>query len=110
MSSQLFKTEEFPNQLLNDFLVKTCIKNEHNQFVFDRNAFKKGIFFDLISKFLADSKPHYHKAKHYYLERKITYNFFTTVIRQICNRNQIEYTTKINYSKSRYEIAYLISI
>ena len=109
--SQLFKPAEFPNELLRTFLVNTCDKNEHdNQFVFNRNAFKRAILNNQLQGFLDECKPYYHKAKQYYLERKMTYNYFTTVLRQICNRNGITYTSSVRYCKSRYEIAYLICL
>ena len=39
---------------------------------------------------------------------KLTYNSFTTIIRQICKYNQITYTSQIKYDKSTYEIVYYI--
>jgi hypothetical protein len=111
MNSQLFKPTEFPNDLLREFLAKVCDdKTEENPFVFNRDAFKRGNLNNSISEFLEKCKPFYHKAKHYYLERKMTYNYFTTVLRQICNRNGITYTSNVRYCKSRYEIAYLIHL
>ena len=109
MTSQLFKLADFPTELLREFLVKTCDKKV-DSFVFNRDAFKRGVFNNVISEFLTNCKPFYHKAKHYYLERKMTYNYFTTVLRQICNRNGITYTSTIQYCKSRYEITYLIQL
>jgi hypothetical protein len=111
MTSQLFKSTEFPNDLLIEFLIKNCDDKQPDQpFIFNRDAFKRGNLNQSIQGFLEDCKPFYHKAKHYYLERKMTYNYFTTVLRQICNRNQITYSTNIRYCKSRYEITYLIRL
>lgn len=111
MSSQLFKPSEFPNELLREFLEKVCdVRTEGGPFVFNRDAFKRANLNGLIEGFLKECKPFYHKAKHYYLERKMTYNYFTTVIRQICNRNSITYTSSVRYCKSRYEITYLIHL
>ncbi len=110
-SSQLFKPDLFPNELLREFLITVCDdKPGDKPFVFNRDAFKRANLNCLIEGFLEGCKPFYHKAKHYYLERKMTYNYFTTVLRQICNRNGITYTSNVRYCKSRYEITYLIHL
>lgn len=110
-SSQLFKPSEIPNDLLLGFLIKVCDdRTEGKPFVFNRDAFKRATLNCLIQGFLEECKPFYHKAKHYYLERKMTYNYFTTVLRQICNRNSITYTSTVRYCKSRYEITYFIHL
>ena len=61
-----------------------------------------------IEKFLESCKPYYHTSKRQYLEKKITYNSFTTIVRQICNFNKLIYTSQIKYSKSKYDIVYII--
>ncbi len=40
------------------------------------------MFNDVISKFIEECKPYYHVSKRKYLERKLTYNSFVTIIRQ----------------------------
>ena len=72
------------------------------------NLFKKGIFKETIPKFLEMCLPYYHISKRKYLERKVTYKSFTTVLRQICNANKITYTSQIKYDKSSYNIVYYI--
>ena len=57
---------------------------------------------------IEECKPYYHLSKRKYLEKKVTYNSFTTVLRQICNYNKIIYTSQIKYDKSKYEIVYYI--
>ena len=63
---------------------------------------------DLIDNFINQCTPYYHISKRKYLERKITYNSFITIIRQICNFNKITYTSQIKYDKSEYDILYYI--
>lgn len=110
-NSQLFRPADFPNQLLREFLIQTCdAKEDDKPFVFNRDSFKRGNLNNCVGGFLEKCKPFYHNAKHYYLERKMTYNYFTTVLRQICNRNGITYTSNVRYCKSRYEITYLIHL
>ena len=43
-----------------------------------------------------------------YLDKKLTYNSFTTVLRQICNFNKVKYVSQIKYDKSTYDIVYYI--
>jgi len=106
MSHQIFKNK-VPTELLIDLLNLVCLKNEKH-YTFNLNSFKKGLFNDEIPKFLNECKPHYHVSKQKYLENKLTYNSFTTVLRQICNYNKIVYTSQIKYDKSKYEIFYYI--
>lgn len=106
MSLQIFK-KQIPNELLFDLLNVICIKTE-KQYYFNNNSYKKGIFNNKISEFLEMCKPFYFASKQKYLERKITYNSFTTILRQICKFNKILFTSQIKYDKSQYEIVYYI--
>jgi hypothetical protein len=106
MSIQIFKNN-VPNKIIFDLLNLICVKNE-KYFIFNNNSFKKGLFNDEIVKFFEMCKPYYHISKQKYLERKVDYNSFTTVLRQICNFNKITYTSQIKYDKSTYNIFYYI--
>ena len=108
MSTQIFK-REIPSKNILNLLESICIKNDKHYF-FDSISFKKGVFTEEINKFLEECKPYYHISKRKYLDKKVTYNSFTTVLRQICNSNQIVYTSQIKYDKSNYEIIYYIYI
>jgi len=108
MSVQLFKTI-IPKKKIYDLLENICIKNDKN-FILNKDAFKKGIFNDIIPNFLEECKEFYHLSKQKYIDKKLTYNTFTTVIRQICNSNKIIYTSKIKYVNSTYDIIYYIYI
>jgi len=66
------------------------------------------MFNNLIEDFIKQCIPYYHLSKRKYLERKLTYNSFITIIRQICNFNKITYTSQIKYDKSTYDIMYYI--
>jgi hypothetical protein len=122
MSSQIFKTK-IPNdivfQLLKDIAVKslvtTTIKDDvtvakYDVYIVNNNVYKKGIFNGKIAAFYEVCKPYYHLSKRKYLDKKISYNTFITVIRQICNSNKITYTSQIKYDKSAYDIIYSITI
>ena len=106
MPTQTFK-QDVPNELLFNLLDKICLKNEKH-YTFNIESFKRGLFKELIQKFIEECKPYYHISKKKYLERKLTYNNFTTIIRQICNFNKITYTSQIKYDKSSYDIVYYI--
>lgn len=106
MTSQIFKNN-IPNDILFSFIEDIAIKTEKS-YVINNNSYKKGIFTGSIPKFLEICKPYYHISKRKYLERKINYNSFITILRQICNFNKITYTSQIKYDKSNYDIIYYI--
>lgn len=106
MSSQIFK-QAIPNALLFQFLEKTAIKTE-KKYIFNNIGFKKGLIDDIAETFINECKHYYFASKRKYLERKLTYNSLTTILRQICNYNKITYTSQIKYDKSSYDIEYYI--
>ena len=108
MSSQIFKNS-IPNQILIKLLDDIAVKTD-KCYILNNNSYKKGIFNDLINNFINDCKPYYYLSKRKYLDRKLTYNSFITIIRQICNFNRITYTSQIKYDKSTYDIMYHIYI
>jgi hypothetical protein len=106
MTSQIFKNR-FPNSLFFELLNKICVKNE-KYYLFNLDAFKKGVYNDYFQCFFEVCKPYYFLSKHKYFEKKIMYNTFSTILRQICNYNNILYTSRIIYNKSKYNIVYYI--
>ena len=106
MSTQIFKNK-IPNNLLFELFDKICLKND-KYYTFNNNAFKKGIYTQDIEKFIELCSHYYHLSKRKYLEKKLTFNSFATIMRQICNNNKITYTSKIVYDKSSYNIEYYI--
>jgi len=106
MSIQIIKTK-IPNNILFELLDKICLKNDKH-FIFNLESFKKGIYNGFIQEFIEICKPHYYLSKRKYLERKLTYTNFNTILRQICNFNKITYTSQIKYTYSNYTIEYYI--
>ena len=106
MSSQIFK-KSIPSEKLFNLLDQICLKNEKH-YTLNSESYKRGIFKEVIPNFLTDCISYYHLSKRKYLERKPSYNNFTTILRQICNFNQIKYTSQIIYDKSSYGIVYYI--
>ena len=107
MPSQIFKNP-VPNDLLKKLLDENAIKTETG-YTITNCCYKKGIFNGTIIKFLEECRPYYHISKRSYIDRKLTYKSFNTIIRQICNFNNITYTTEIKYDKSVYDIVYDIN-
>lgn len=106
MTSQIFK-KCFPIENLFTLLDSICFKNEKH-YTINISAYKRGVFKEIIPKFINECIPYYHLSKRKYLEKKLTYNSFTTILRQICNFNKITYTSQIIYDKSSYGIVYYI--
>lgn len=106
MVNQIFK-KKVPTEILFSLLDKICIK-EKDFYIIDNISFKKGMYNDIIQTFIKDCKEYYHRSKQKYVDRDITYNSFITIIRQICNNNEITYKNKIKYDKSNYSIHYYI--
>ena len=106
MSTQIFKNK-IPSSILFNLLDNMCLKNDKH-YILNLESFKKGVYNNKIGEFIEECKPYYHISKHKYLDKKITFNSFTTILRQICNFNKIQYVSKIQYDKSLYNIIYYI--
>ena len=106
MPNQIIK-QNIPNEVFFKLLDTNCVKND-KYYTFDTNSFKKGIYNGTIVEFTEFCKPFYHVSKNKYLDRKLTYKNFVTVLRQICKCNNITYTSKVKYDKSSYETLYYI--
>lgn len=106
MSSQIFKNP-MPKDILYKLLDNISIKTD-KYYIVNNASYKKGLFTNIINAFIEECTPYYHISKRKYLERKLTYNSLITIIRQICNFNNITYTSHIKYDKSKYETVYHI--
>ena len=104
--SQIIKSS-LPSNILRDLIVKICQRYQ-NYFIFNNEAYKKGNMYNLFQEFVEQLKPYYHSSKQFYLERNISFKMLTTLIRQICNVQNIIYTNHIKYNKSNHEIHYYI--
>ena len=104
--SQTFKTN-IDKSILFVFLEKVCHKTD-KYFLFDLTAYKKGEFTGDNQELCHIIKPYYHESKRFYVDRKPSYSRICTILRQICNSNSIMFSTKIVYSKSKFNIPYYI--
>ena len=108
MKSQVFK-KKLPNEILINFLEKICDKTD-TYLLLNKAAYKKAEYFNYLQPFLDELKEYYYKSKQFYLTRKLTFFFFLTIIRQICNYSDIKYDMKVVYVKSEYDTNYYIYI
>lgn len=106
MSKQVFKNI-VPKNILFELLEKVCIKTD-KYYLIDMNAYKKILFHNLHNDFCSIIKPYYNQSKQFYVERKMTYNSFTNIARQICKINNIMFTSQLKYNESKYNIDYYI--
>ena len=107
MSNQIIKTKV---EIFNNFVITYFIK-ENDYYLLNEDLFKTLIYNNIIYDFLEEMKKYYYKSKFFYLERKpILYNQFSTILRQICNKNEINYEKNIKYKMSKYNVEYKIYI
>jgi D-tyrosyl-tRNA(Tyr) deacylase len=104
--SQTFKNP-IKREHLFEFLERVCEKKE-KYYIFNLTSYKRGELDSITNNFLEQIRQYYHKAKTFYIDRKRSYSGICTVIRQICKLHSIMFTTKITYSKSKYNIPYYI--
>jgi hypothetical protein len=90
-----------------ELLDKICLKKD-KYYVIDTNTFRKMLFHNYHEDFFKKIKNCYHLSKQFYITRKLTYNSFTNIIRQICKQNNIMFTSNIKYGESKYSIEFYI--
>ena len=112
MSHQIFKND-IPYSLFYNFLNEiSSFKNESDgeikYYLIDNTSFKKSQFNNKLQPFLDDLEKYYHLSKKFYVQRKLNYTKFITILRQICKKNKIPFSSTIKYDKSSYNIIYYI--
>jgi hypothetical protein len=105
---QLFK-KIYPKENLIEFIKKFAYKN-NNYYLINKSYYKRALFLNIIPDFLLDIKSYYHISKYKYINNVDNYSKFITIIRQICRSNNINYVSKIIYTKATYDINYFIYI
>jgi len=106
MSSQIFR-KPVPKEMLFELLEKICVKND-KYYLIDMNAYRKLVFYNYQTDFCDSLKEYYNLSKLFYIERKMVYNSFTNIVRQICKINNIMFTSQIKYNESKYNIDFFI--
>lgn len=107
MSNQIFKSD-FSNDILFNLLDEIHYQKTNKCYILNASSFKRAIHKDLVKDFCDSLTEHYHVSKKFYVERELNYTKFMTIIRQVCNKNHISFSTQIKYDKSSYDIHYFI--
>ena len=92
-------------------LEKVSVRIDDNKwFQFDNSAFRKMVFQNIHQPFLDVVKEYYYPAKwRQYGNKELTYNSFTTILRQLCNEVGRTFYTKHVYDHSICNTVYFIS-
>ena len=106
MKNQIFKTIIQPEVLWN--FIKENGEEMEDHYIFNKSLYKKAVFRETITPFVASLDVYYYESKKHYIRRKMDYIKFITIIRQLCNSIGIKYETKLVYNNSTYEIVYSI--
>jgi hypothetical protein len=104
--NQIFKTL-IPKDTFWDFF-QTNFDDKDTHFVVNKVVYRKIEYTNNILSFIETIKPYYYESKKKYLNRPMKYNYFLTIVRQICNSYSIRYSSRLLYDKSTYEIEYYI--
>ena len=106
MKNQIFKTIIQPEILWN-FLKENGEETE-DSYIFNKSLYKKAVFRETITPFVAGLDVYYYDSKKHYIRRKMDYIKFITILRQLCNSIDVKYDTQLVYNNSSYEIVYSI--
>ena len=79
-----------------------------NSYRIDRIIFRQLQYNNLIEPFYIRLKEYYYNCKRFYIERLVTYKHFLTIIRHICQYNNIKIVKRVIYCNSKYAIQYFI--
>ena len=107
MPNQIFRSIIYRDTLF-ILLDKICNKIDNKYYLLDTMAFKKAVYHNLLDEFCTSIRDNYYLSKQYYATRKLDYNKFVTIIRQICKSINCNYVSQIIYDKSSYSISYKI--
>ena len=63
--------------------------NNNDEYFITKAVFKRAELLNHIQPFIETIKPYYYFSKQQYVHKLINYNAFVTIIRQLCNVNNI---------------------
>jgi|UniRef100_A0A6C0IL09 hypothetical protein len=106
MPTHILKRPMDKNILFN-FLELICMAM-NKQYIINYDSFKKSKFIEKLDTFIDEIRSYYYISKRSYLEQPITYKRFLTIIRQICNYNNITYRSVLKYQYSEQQVEYYV--
>lgn len=107
--SQIFK-KKISRNILEEFF-NLYLGKENDKYTFNKYIFKKMVLDETVEEFCNFLSEYYHKSKiSLYIEREHTYKTIATILRQVCNYNNISFYSKIKYLNSSYETNYYITL
>lgn len=107
MSSNILK-DKIPMSILLNLLEEYCFIKNEKYYILDLDTYKKIVLEEKIESFLENIVPYYKKSKLNYVTRPMKYVYFLTLVRHICNSNNVQYTSNIYYNRSKHYIKYII--
>ena len=102
-----------PRNIFMNFLYNVATITDEG-YTYNHDSYKRGnleVDDSIMNDRFCDSiVEYYYKHKQFYVQRKNTFNKFTTLIRQLCNLHGIDYSIKPGNSKSQMFSIYHIRI
>ena len=95
-------------EILYKLLYENCFIKTDKYYELNIETYKKILINNQLQPFLDEVKKYYKKQKQYYITREQKHVYFLTIIRHICNSNNIKYTSSIYYDHSKHQIKYYI--
>ena len=84
------------------------VNKTNNTFIISRVSYNKLVYYNKINIFISSIRNNYKESRRHYLDGKMSYNRFNTIFRQICNNLGNDFSHKLIYYNSKYEIEYYI--
>ena len=107
-ASQIFKYEIPCSLLVN--VVRKLGYIDNNVYNINLASYKKGMLDGSIPELFKECRQYYFMSKKKYVDSKINYQGFLTVLRQIGKYHNLDFDTRINYYNNAYEIIYMYKI
>ena len=107
-ASQIFKYEIPCSLLVN--IVRKLGYIDNNVYNINLASYKKGMLDGSIPELFKECRQYYFMSKKKYVDGKINYQGFLTVLRQIGKYHNLDFDTRINYYNNAYEIIYMYKI
>jgi len=99
---------QIPDKILLFNLLDQICNNNEEYYIINKTVYKLAVYNNLLSPFCNQLIPYYHKSKQFYINRKLNYKNFLTIIRQLCNSLNINFIYFNDFDNSSYQVIYKI--